>query len=92
MTIDDLVAEGDEVVARLTATARQVGPFMGLPPSDRTYTIGEIHIFRIAGGQIVEHWHQADMLGLMRQLGALPAPGQPPGRQPPGGHAASLKG
>jgi steroid delta-isomerase-like uncharacterized protein len=75
MTIDDLVAQGDEVVARLTATARQVGPFMGLPASGRTYTIGEIHIFRIAAGQIVEHWHQADMLGLMRQLGALPAPG-----------------
>ncbi len=74
MTIDDLVAEGDEVVARLTASATQVGPFMGLAPSGRAYTIGEIHIFRIDGGQIVEHWHQADMLGLMRQLGALPAP------------------
>ena len=84
MTIDDLVAEGDEVVARLTATARQVGPFMGLPPSGRTYTIGEIHLFRLRDARIVEHWHQADMLGLMRQLGALPAPAQPPGGDPAG--------
>jgi steroid delta-isomerase-like uncharacterized protein len=86
MTIDDLVAEGDEVVARLTASATQVGPFMGLQPSGKSYAIGEIHIFRIERGRIVEHWHQADMLGIMRQLGALPAPAKAPG-----GDAASSK-
>jgi steroid delta-isomerase-like uncharacterized protein len=71
-TIDDMIAEGDRVTVRLTASARQVGPFMGLPASGRTYTIDEIHIFRIRDGRISEHWHQFDQLGMMRQLGALP--------------------
>jgi predicted ester cyclase len=72
MTIEDMIAEGDRVAVRLTAHAVQTGPFMRLPPSGRDYTIGEIHWFRIDGGRIVEHWHQADLLGMMRQLGALP--------------------
>ena len=70
--IEDTIAEGDRVAVRLTASARQVGPFMGLPPSGRTYEIGEIHIFRIRDGRVVEHWHQFDQVGLMRQLGAAP--------------------
>jgi steroid delta-isomerase-like uncharacterized protein len=72
MTVEDMIAEEDRVAVRLTSNARQVGEFMGLPPSGREYTIGEIHIFRIRGGQVVEHWHEADFLGMMRQLGALP--------------------
>jgi steroid delta-isomerase-like uncharacterized protein len=71
-TIEDMIAEDDRVAVRVTASARQVGEFMGIPPSGRSYTIGEIHIFRIRDGKIAEHWHQADFLGMMRQLGALP--------------------
>lgn len=71
-SIDDLIAEGDRVVARLTASAVQTGEFMGMPPSGKRYTIPEIHIFRIRDGLIVEHWHQFDQLGMMRQLGAMP--------------------
>jgi len=74
MTIEDTIAEGDRVTVRLTSHAVHVGPFMGLPPSGKAYTIGEIHIFRIRDGKVAEHWHQADFLGLMRQLGALPGP------------------
>jgi steroid delta-isomerase-like uncharacterized protein len=72
-TIDDTIAEGDRVAVRLTASATQTGEFMGLPPSGQRYTIPEIHIFRVRDGQIVEHWHQFDQLGMMRQLGAMPA-------------------
>lgn len=75
MTIEDLIAEGDRVAVRLTSEARQVGEFMGMPPSGKTYRIGEIHIFRIADGKVAEHWHEADFLGMMRQLGAMPGPG-----------------
>ena len=75
MTIEDVIAEGDRVAVRLTSRATQVGPFMGLPPSGKSYEIGEIHIFRILDGKVVEHWHQADFLGMMRQLGALPPQG-----------------
>jgi steroid delta-isomerase-like uncharacterized protein len=71
-TIDDMIVEEDRVAVRVTASARQVGEFMGIPPSGRSYTIGEIHIFRVRDGKIAEHWHQADFLGMMRQLGALP--------------------
>jgi steroid delta-isomerase-like uncharacterized protein len=71
-TIDDLIAEGDRVVARLTASATQVGPFMGMPPSGKRYTIEEIHVFVVRHGRISEHWHQFDQIGMMRQLGALP--------------------
>jgi steroid delta-isomerase-like uncharacterized protein len=70
--IEDLIAEGDRVAVRLTASATQVGPFMGIEPSGRSYSIGEIHIFRIRDGQVVEHWHQFDGLGMLRQLGAMP--------------------
>jgi steroid delta-isomerase-like uncharacterized protein len=70
MLIDDLVAEGDQVVARLTSSATPTGDFMGAPAAGRRYTIGEMHWFRLRDGQIVEHWHQIDELGLKRQLGA----------------------
>ena len=72
MKIDDMIAEGDKVAVRLTAHARQDGEFMGLPPSGREYTISETHVFRVADGKVAEHWVNADMLGLMQQLGALP--------------------
>jgi steroid delta-isomerase-like uncharacterized protein len=72
MTIEEMIAEGDLVAVRLTASATQTGEFMKLPPSGKRYEIGEIHIFRIRDGRVTEHWHQADLLGLMRQLGALP--------------------
>lgn len=67
-TIDDLIAEDDRVVARLTAGARQTGEFMGMPPTGRSYEIGEIHIFRLRDGAIVEHWLEMDAMGLMKQL------------------------
>jgi steroid delta-isomerase-like uncharacterized protein len=66
--IEDLVGEGDRVVARLTARATQTGEFMGMPPSGRSYEIDEIHIFRLRDGKIVEHWLEMDAMGLMKQL------------------------
>ena len=71
-TVEDLIAEGDRVAVRVTAQATQVGEFMGLAPSGKSYSIGEIHIFRIRDGKVVEHWHQYDQLGMLRQLGAMP--------------------
>jgi steroid delta-isomerase-like uncharacterized protein len=71
MTIEDVIAEGDKVVVRLTSHGRHAGEFMGMPASGKAYDISEIHIFRIADGKVAEHWRDADMLGMMRQLGAL---------------------
>ncbi len=70
--IEDVIAEGDRVAVRLTAAATQVGEMMGMPASGRRYEIGEIHIFRLRDGMVVEHWHQFDQITMMRQLGAMP--------------------
>jgi steroid delta-isomerase-like uncharacterized protein len=68
MRIEDMIAEGDRVAVRLTSSATQTGEFMGMPPSGHRYEIPEIHILRIRDGQVAEHWHQLDMLGMKRQL------------------------
>ena len=72
MAIEDVIAEGDGVVVRLTAHAVQTGEFMGMPASGKAYTIPEIHVFRVSDGRIAEHWGQADLMGMMRQLGGMP--------------------
>jgi steroid delta-isomerase-like uncharacterized protein len=71
--VEDMLAEGDRVAVRLTASGNPTGEFMGVPAAGKTYRIGEMHWFRLADGRIVEHWHQYDRLGMMQQLGALPA-------------------
>jgi steroid delta-isomerase-like uncharacterized protein len=70
--VEDLIAEEDRVAVLLTAGATVVDEFMGVPAAGKSYSIGEIHWFRLVDGRIVEHWHQHDALGLMKQLGAMP--------------------
>jgi predicted ester cyclase len=77
--IDDMIAEGDRVAVRLTASARQTGTFMGIESSGKRYTINEIHIFRIRDGQVTEHWHEFDKMALLQQL-----EGEPKGAAKPG--------
>ncbi len=76
-TIHDQIAEGDKVVTRKTFTGTQTGEYMGVPPTGKQIELSVIDIFRIADGKIAEHWMQADMLGMMQQLGMLPPPGPP---------------
>ena len=75
--IDDLIAEGDKVVARTTMRGTQQGDFFGIPPTGRRVEMTGVHVLRIADGMIIEHWGNNDDLGLMRQLGAIPTPGEP---------------
>ena len=75
-TIEDMIAEGDRVVSRYTIRGTNLGTFQGLPPTGKQTTIGAITIFRVADGRIVEHWTQFDILGVVQQLGVVPAPGQ----------------
>lgn len=72
--IYDQVAEGDTVVTRKAFLATHRGDFMGIPPTGKAVTISVIDIIRLANGQMVEHWAVVDQLGLMQQLGAIPAP------------------
>ena len=75
VTVEDLIAEGDRVAARFTARGTHKGPFMELRPTGKPITLTAIDILRIADGKIVEHWGEADTLGLLQQLGAIPTPG-----------------
>ena len=75
-TVEDEIAEGDTVVDRLTARGTQQGPFLGIPATGRQATWSEIHVSRIVGGKLVEHWANLDQLGMLQQLGIIPAPGQ----------------
>lgn len=73
-TVEDQIAEGDKVVTRWTAHGTHQGEFQGLPPTGTHGAITGITIDRIANGKVVECWTNADDLGLMRLLGAIPAP------------------
>jgi steroid delta-isomerase-like uncharacterized protein len=71
-TIEDIIAEDDRVMVRMTWSGTQTGEFMGLPPSGKAMSVAIIDIFRLAEGTIVEHWGVMDMMGMMQQLGAMP--------------------
>jgi steroid delta-isomerase-like uncharacterized protein len=73
ITVEDQVAEGDRVATRWTAVGTQDGELPGLPASGRSSTVTGITIDRIEGGKIVESWGNWDTLGMMQQLGAVPA-------------------
>lgn len=74
VNVEDMIVEGDKVVARYTLRGTIDGNFMGISAAGKTVTITAIDILRFEGGQIAEHWGEADMLGLMRQLSAIPSP------------------
>jgi steroid delta-isomerase-like uncharacterized protein len=76
-TVDDLVADGHRVAARIAFGGTHRGDLIGLPPTGKPVTVTGMAILRIAGGRIAEQWAAVDMLGLLQQLGAIPAPGQP---------------
>lgn len=75
-TIEDLIAEGDKVVARWSARATHRGEYVGVPPTGKEVEFAGISVYRIEGDRIAESWTVEDELGLMRQIGAVPEPGQ----------------
>jgi steroid delta-isomerase-like uncharacterized protein len=75
ITIEDLVAEGDRVAARLIFHGTQQGEFNGIPPTGKAVSMPGMALFRIAAGKISESWHLPDTLGMLQQLGMMPAPG-----------------
>jgi predicted ester cyclase len=91
--IDDVIAERDQVVCRMTVSGKFAGtpppPMTPVPPTwvgvegtglvpasaiGKTYSVTQIHVFRIADGQITDHWAARDDLGLLLQLGAIVPP------------------
>ena len=74
VVIHDQVAEGGKVVTRKTLLGVHQGEFMGVPATGKPVGINVIDMLYVEGGRITDHWAQVDLLGLMRQLGAIPAP------------------
>ena len=68
---DDLIAEGDMVVARLTLMGTHTGLFAGRGGSGHLVCWSSIRIYRVVGGKVVETWAMQDRLGLLQQLGAI---------------------
>jgi predicted ester cyclase len=76
LTIEEIIASGDKTWARITARGTHQAPFMGRPPTAKSFAITVIDICRFEASQIAEHWGVADRLGLMGQLGLLLPPPQ----------------
>ncbi len=73
-SIEEMIAEGDKVVVRITWSGTHEGEFMGIPPTGKSFSMTHTHTFRIADGKIIEHRVNRDDLGMMRQLGVILAP------------------
>ena len=71
---DDLIAEVDIVVARLTLMGTHTGPFAGRPGTGYRASWSSIRMYRLADGKVVETWAMQDRLGLLQQIGAISAP------------------
>ena len=76
-TLEDVIAEGDRVAVRWTTKAKQVGDFLGIPATGKSYSIAGIDIYRLQDGKMAEHWHVVDLLSMLQQLGVIPSPEGP---------------
>ena len=76
--VDLLLAEGDLVVGRWTASGTNTGPWAGMAATGRHVTFSGVNIFRIRDGKVVEIWNHRDDLGLAQQLGTPVYAGAPP--------------
>jgi steroid delta-isomerase-like uncharacterized protein len=77
MDVQDAFAGGDKAVARLRVSGTHQGEFMGIPATGNPVSVNLIDITRFGDdGLAREHWGVADMLGMLQQLGVIPAPGQ----------------
>jgi len=69
-TVEDIVAEGDKVAARVTVRGKHVGDFMGIRADGKRFTMDEMLIAQFRDGKISRFWRVGDVFSLMQQLGA----------------------
>ena len=82
--IDFLLADGEYVVGRWTASGTHEGAWAGVEPTGRRMTFSAVNVFRFEDGKVVEIWNHRDDLGLMEQLGAPVHAGAPADSGPSG--------
>jgi steroid delta-isomerase-like uncharacterized protein len=83
LTIEDQIADGDEVVTRFTARGTHRGELMGIPPTGRTVVVTGVSIDRLVDGKSVESWTHYDVMSMIQQLGIAPIPSAPETREQP---------
>ncbi|HEU4671996.1 MAG TPA: ester cyclase [Candidatus Limnocylindrales bacterium] len=76
LSVEALAVDGDIVWTRNRAQGVNTGPVMGHPPTGRHVEVDVFDVLRFENGRLVEHWGVADQLGLLLQLGIVPAPGE----------------
>ena len=79
-TIEDMICEGDKVVACWTISGTHQGEFLEIPATGKKITLEGITIHHVRNGKILDSHARWDVLGLMRQLGAMPPQGRPQAR------------
>ncbi|MBI5543746.1 MAG: ester cyclase [Deltaproteobacteria bacterium] len=73
-TLEEMVTEGDRVAARFTMRGTHRGAFFGVPPTRKPIKVQAMNLYRISNSQFIEEHGQPDMLALLQQIGAAPAP------------------
>lgn len=73
ITVNDLIAEDDRVAARVTIAGTHKGELMGIPPTGKRVQVSSMDIIRFEDGKAAEHWGETDIMGMMQQLGVVPA-------------------
>ena len=71
LTVEGQVEDGEIVVTRFVATGTNTGEFMGKPPTGKAMRMQAISMMRFVDGKIAEEWEEADLLGMMGQIGLL---------------------
>jgi steroid delta-isomerase-like uncharacterized protein len=74
LTVEDVIAEGDQIAARYYWTGTHRGEFAGIAPTGKMVHVRGLDIWRMRDGKCIEHWNIEDNLSLMEQLGALLPP------------------
>jgi steroid delta-isomerase-like uncharacterized protein len=75
MSVESVISQGDYVAEVLTLRGTHTGPFLGIPPTGRAIAVTSVNLCRIEDGLVGERWGASDDLGMLQQLGILPAPG-----------------
>ena len=74
MPLDDIIVEGDRIAMRHSFRGTHKAPFQGIPATDRSVVVTAIVTVKVKDGKVVEGWLNADIFGLLQQLGVIPQP------------------
>ena len=85
--VEDILAEGDKVAYRLTVSGTHKGEFQGIPPTNKKVSFTSTGISNIVDGKVAEDWVDADTMGLMQQIGAIPSSAPSSGTTSSGTHS-----